>query len=655
MEGLFSEFRRKNCDKSILIRQEINKVWAPKGRDKQAPWFEPLERPPGLEAELRLILERSNRKDQDLLAAIFRRAILLHQRHETEGFLGAQRKILRRFSITIGNVYACAAASNGRETLYLLVDDDPTLRQTYEVGEAPFSKNELMWLHGRLDRDSLRSLLEDEAVWNAYGQMLRKVTDFSSARSNHNNRGKLSVLSGKPYEQGWERQKQVWLFQANPKHWDLEHKLQTVSPSDEDDWTVTRYREEMSPGDTVVLWQGGPKAGVYAVGELVGEPFERELPPWRPPKNDGSETEWAISFRYERILQSPITRERLLENRELRSLQVLRAPQGTNFRVTEWEWEVLNALLNGVSETPNPRKTLDDLADELLLEKPFLEKVIGLLRDKGQVIFYGPPGTGKTFVARKLIEYLAPEKNRREVVQFHPSYSYEDFVQGYRPAIRSDGTLNYDLKPGPFMRLATRAKTRPGEHVLLVDEINRGNLPKILGELLYLLEYREDEVALMYSEGDARFSLPEDLLIVGTMNTADRSIALIDAALRRRFHFVPFFPDEWPLRGLLLRWLERYRPGMVWVARIVDGLNALLRERFGPHLQVGPSHFMKKDLDEAVLRRVWDYDVMPFLEDQLFGQEEELERFRLERFQGSEDADHNTERAQTEPRTPDEE
>jgi hypothetical protein len=638
-----------------LIRQEINKVWAPKGRDKQAPWFEPLERPPGLEAELRLILERSNRKDQDLLAAIFRRAILLHQRHETEGFLGAQRKILRRFSITIGNVYACAAASNGRETLYLLVDDDPTLRQTYEVGEAPFSKNELMWLHGRLDRDSLRSLLEDEAVWNAYGRMLRKVTDFSSARSNHNNRGKLSVLSGKPYEQGWERQKQVWLFQANPKHWDLEHKLQTVSPSDEDDWTVTRYREEMSPGDTVVLWQGGPKAGVYAVGELVGEPFERELPPWRPPKNDGSETEWAISFRYERILQSPITRERLLENRELRSLQVLRAPQGTNFRVTEWEWEVLNALLNGVSETPNPRKTLDDLADELLLEKPFLEKVIGLLRDKGQVIFYGPPGTGKTFVARKLIEYLAPEKNRREVVQFHPSYSYEDFVQGYRPAIRSDGTLNYDLKPGPFMRLATRAKTRPGEHVLLVDEINRGNLPKILGELLYLLEYREDEVALMYSEGDARFSLPEGLLIVGTMNTADRSIALIDAALRRRFHFVPFFPDEWPLRGLLLRWLERYRPGMVWVARIVDGLNALLRERFGPHLQVGPSHFMKKDLDEAVLRRVWDYDVMPFLEDQLFGQEEELERFRLERFQGSEDADHNTERAQTEPRTPDEE
>jgi hypothetical protein len=167
---------------------------------KQTPWFEPLEHPPGLEAELQLILEKSNRKDQDLLAAIFRRAILLNQRHKTEGFLGAQPKTPQRFSITIGNVYACAAARNARETLYLLVDDDTTLRQTYEVGDAPFSKNELMWIHGRLDRDGLQSLLEDEAVWSAYGRMLPKVTNFPLARSNHNNRGKLSVISGDQYE-----------------------------------------------------------------------------------------------------------------------------------------------------------------------------------------------------------------------------------------------------------------------------------------------------------------------------------------------------------------------------------------------------------------------------------------------------------------------
>jgi 5-methylcytosine-specific restriction enzyme B len=124
----------------------------------------------------------------------------------------------------------------------------------------------------------------------------------------------------------------------------------------------------------------------------------------------------------------------------------------------------------------------------------------------------------------------------------------------------------------------------------------------------------------MYGRDDEdRFSLPKDLLIIGTMNTADRSIALIDAALRRRFHFVPFFPSEPPLDGLLRRWLERHRPEMIEVADVVDKLNTGLRERFGPHLQVGPSYFMRGDLNETVLRRVWDYDVMPFLEDQLFG------------------------------------
>jgi 5-methylcytosine-specific restriction protein B len=228
-------------------------------------------------------------------------------------------------------------------------------------------------------------------------------------------------------------------------------------------------------------------------------------------------------------------------------------------------------------EGPGLGPSLGELAEELLVEERFLEKIVELLRDRGQVIFYGPPGTGKTFVARKLMEHLASERSRREVVQFHPSYSYEDFVQGYRPVTREDGSLTYELKPGPLMRLAKQAAESPGEHLLLIDEINRGNLPKILGELLYLLEYRNDEVVLMYGEDEDRFSLPKDLLIIGTMNTADRSIALIDAALRRRFHFVPFFPSEPPLDGLLRRWLKKHRPEMIKVADVVDKLNAGLR------------------------------------------------------------------------------
>jgi len=301
---------------------------------------------------------------------------------------------------------------------------------------------------------------------------------------------------------------------------------------------------------------------------------------------------------------------------------------------------------------------LQNLSADLLLSERFLREVADLLEDKKQIIFYGPPGTGKTYVARKLMEYLAPAKGRREVVQFHPSYSYEDFVRGYRPVTREDGALTYALEPGPLMRLADDARKDPNNaHLLLIDEINRGNLPKILGELLYLLEYRDDEVVLMYSEDDdERFSLPENLRIIGTMNTADRSIALIDSALRRRFHFVPFFPNEGALKGLLERWLKKHHPEMVWVAEVVDRLNDDLRGRFGPHLQVGPSYFMQKHLDEAVVQRVWNYDVMPFLEGQLFGQEGQLEQFRLDEIRKqpreTEHADDRDEGVREEESTP---
>lgn len=311
-------------------------------------------------------------------------------------------------------------------------------------------------------------------------------------------------------------------------------------------------------------------------------------------------------------------------------------------------------LLNKGAETPVPEASLRDLADDLLLSEVWLTDVLSLLRDRKQIIFYGPPGTGKTYIARKIMEFLAKDESRRAVVQFHPSYSYEDFVQGYRPIAREDGSLSYALKPGPLLRLATRARDSAGEHVLLIDEINRGNLPKILGELLYLLEYRDDEIDLMYAEGTSRFAMPENLLVIGTMNTADRSIGLIDAALRRRFHFIALFPNEEPLVGLLDRWFQRFNPSMAHVGELVDRLNARLRQQFGPHLQVGPSHFFKRDLDEALLRRIWKHDVMPFLEDQLFSHENELAAFTIEKLMGQADADDSTEGASDlEPDAPD--
>ena len=271
----------------------------------------------------------------------------------------------------------------------------------------------------------------------------------------------------------------------------------------------------------------------------------------------------------------------------------------------------------------------DALADELLLDPAFLRDVELLLEDKPQVIFQGPPGTGKTYVARKLAERLAGSPERVRIVQFHPSYAYEDFVQGFRPTLK-DGQTGFALRDGPLLDMAERARQAPDEkHFLIIDEINRGNLAKVFGELYFLLEYRDEGMRLQYS--DAEFSLPANLYVIGTMNTADRSIALVDLALRRRFHFVEFHPDQPPIEGLLGRWLERNAPGMAWIADAVERANAKLPDRRGA--AIGPTWFMKKGgLDAETARLVWEHNVLPYIEEQLYGEPDRrgLDRLRRE-------------------------
>ena len=182
--------------------------------------------------------------------------------------------------------------------------------------------------------------------------------------------------------------------------------------------------------------------------------------------------------------------------------------------------------------------------------------------------------------------------------------------------------------------MAKRASEAPEQrHVMIIDEINRGNLPRVLGELLFLLEYRAESVQTLYRPEEP-FALPENLWFIGTMNTADRSIALVDAALRRRFHFVPFFPDREPMAGLLGRWLER-QDEPAWVGHLVDAVNDELKtELDGSHLLLGPSHFMKEygyspDEQHEQLRRIWRYNIEPFIEDQFFGAPDRIEYFRF--------------------------
>ena len=223
-------------------------------------------------------------------------------------------------------------------------------------------------------------------------------------------------------------------------------------------------------------------------------------------------------------------------------------------------------------------------------------------------------------------------------MQFHPSYAYEDFVEGYRPTLE-DGVAGFRLHDGPLKQLAEDARINRDElHVLLIDEINRGNVAKVFGELYFLLEYRDHTVRLQYS--DAPFSLPDNLLVIGTMNTADRTIALIDTALRRRFHFVPFFPTRPPIDGLLRRWLEREAPELLWLVDVVDAANRALEDE---HAAIGPSYFMVDGLDEEWVGTIWRHSIVPMIEERYFTEPHKVGAFELGMLRGASKPEENTE------------
>ena len=283
---------------------------------------------------------------------------------------------------------------------------------------------------------------------------------------------------------------------------------------------------------------------------------------------------------------------------------------------------------------PSQPKTLGTLTDDLLLGQEFLEEIEVLLREKRQVIFQGPPGTGKTYVAQALANCLAGTNDRVTLVQFHPSYAYEDFVRGFRPTLDQE-QAGFALQDGPLIRAAEQARRDEGlnptpSHFLIIDEINRGNLAKIFGELYFLLEYRDKSIRLQYQKkGEKEFSLPKNLYILGTMNTADRSIALVDLALRRRFYFVEFHPDVKPVKGVLGRWLDENASEMKGVAKVVQKANELLKD--DKHAAVGPSYFMKECLDRTMVKRIWKHSVLPYIEERLFGDENRVKEFDFEK------------------------
>lgn len=278
----------------------------------------------------------------------------------------------------------------------------------------------------------------------------------------------------------------------------------------------------------------------------------------------------------------------------------------------------------------NEAYSLIDFLNEVFIDKDQSVKLQSVLQNKKNLILKGAPGVGKTFIAKRLAYLMMEEKDytRVQFIQFHQSYSYEDFIEGYRPKADGEG---FELRQGPFVKFARKAARDPErDYFFIIDEINRGNISKIFGELLMLIESdkRGQSVNLLYS--DDKFSVPQNLYIIGMMNTADRSLALLDYALRRRFSFFEIKPAF--ENSTFTRYLAKLGnpEKMLKVISVIEELNEVIENELGSGFKIGHSYFVGNAFKVGAENRVTEvveFEIIPQLYEYWFDDEEKATKW----------------------------